>query len=84
MGDVSLVAQGEPMFEFSVWPYSQDNIDSALHTYDLKSDGTYTVNLDYRQMGVGGDNTWSPKALPLKKYRLNEREITWELSLEMK
>ena len=84
MGDVSLLAQGEPTFEFSVWPYSQDNIDSALHTYDLKSDGTYTVNLDYRQMGVGGDNTWSRKALPLKKYRLNEREITWELSLEMK
>ena len=84
MGPISLVAEGEPTFDFSVWPYSMDNIEKAKHTYDLKSDGTYTVNLDYRQMGVGGDNTWSPKALPMKKYQLTDREITWELSLEIK
>ena len=84
MGAVTLLAEGRPKFNFSVWPYSMDNIENANHTYDLKSDGTYTVNLDYQQMGVGGDNTWSPKALPLKKYQLTDREITWELSLELK
>jgi len=83
VGQLSLVAEGEPTFDFSVWPYSMKNIENANHTYDLKSDGTYTVNLDYRQMGVGGDNTWSPKALPLKKYQLTDAEITWELSLEI-
>lgn len=84
MGPVLLVAEGDPTFDFSVWPYSMENIDNANHTYDLKSDGTYTVNLDYRQMGVGGDNTWSPKALPLQKYRLNQPEISWNLKLEIK
>ncbi len=84
LGDASLIATGQPTFEFSVWPYSIANIDSAVHTYDLKSDGTYTINLDYRQMGIGGDNSWSPKALPLEKYRLNEREISWDLKLEFK
>ena len=84
MGEVSLVAEGKPKFNFSVWPYSMENIEKANHTYDLKSDGTYTVNLDYQQIGVGGDNTWSPKVLALEKYRLTDPEITWELSLELK
>ena len=82
-GDASLLVKGEPTFDFSVWPYSMDNIQDAGHTNELKSDGTYTVNLDYRQMGVGGDNSWSPKAFPLKKYRLNERKISWDVKLQI-
>ncbi len=84
MGDLKLMAEGEPTFDFSVWPYSMNNIQEAGHTNELVSDGTYTVNLDYRQMGVGGDNSWSPKALPLEKYRLTEPEISWSVKLRLR
>lgn len=45
---------GWPVFGFSVWPYSSDNIEKAKHPYDLKKQGYFTLNIDYRQMGLGG------------------------------
>ena len=71
----------EQPFSFSVWPYTFENLKTARHTNDLKIGETLTVNVDYGQMGVGGDNSWTPKALPIKKYRLNEPSIDWSFSL---
>ena len=68
-------------FSFSVWPYTYANLKSALHTNDLKSAEDLTVNIDYGQMGVGGDDSWSPKALPIEQYRLNEAKIAWVFRL---
>ncbi len=68
-------------FSFSVWPYSYENLQNALHTNDLKPADSLTVNIDYGQMGVGGDNSWTDKALPMEKYRLNESKIAWVFRL---
>ena len=82
-GDVSITAHAisPSVFNFSVWPYSFENLKSALHTNDLKPGDNLTVNIDYGQMGVGGDNSWSQKALPLEKYQLTERSIEWKIKL---
>ena len=45
---------GKPLFEFSVWPYSGNNIDKAAHPYDLKAQGFYTLNIGLKQLGLGG------------------------------
>lgn len=45
---------GQPQFDFSIWPYSIDNIDKAGHPYDLKPQGFYTLNIDLAQSGLGG------------------------------
>ena len=81
-GNAKLSAAGQPIFNFSVWPYSQENIDAAAHTNELQPAGSYTVNIDYGQMGVGGDNSWSPKALPMEKYRLTEPKTQWQVKLK--
>jgi len=82
-GDSSITATAvsPSAFNFSVWPYSFENLKSALHTNDLKDSDNLTVNIDYGQMGVGGDNSWTDKALPMPKYRLNEKTIHWEVKL---
>lgn len=54
----------------SAWPYTTQDIDTAVHTYDLKPRDFITVNVDYRQMGVGGDDSWSEKALPHEPFRV--------------
>ena len=59
-----------PQFDFSVWPYTLDTLEGAAHPVDLTPAGFWTVNIDKRQMGIGGDNSWTPKAMPLPKYRL--------------
>ena len=54
----------------SVWPWSTGQIEKALHTNELKPNKNYTANVDLVQLGVGGVNTWSIKALTIEKYRL--------------
>ncbi len=70
-----------PAFSFSVWPYTWDNLNTAEHTNELKPAENLTVNIDYGQMGVGGDNSWTLKALPMEKYRLNSPTIQWVFRL---
>ena len=60
----------EPHFDFSLWPYTQETLEQAAHPVDLKPAGFWTLHIDKRQMGVGGDDSWSHKALPLPQYRL--------------
>jgi beta-galactosidase len=42
----------------SAWPYSMDDLAKATHDFALPRRDFITVNLDHRQMGVGGDNSW--------------------------
>jgi beta-galactosidase len=42
-------------FEFGVLPYSLDKLEAAAHLHELKKDDHYTVTVDGRQRGVGGD-----------------------------
>ncbi len=65
----------------SAWPYSQVDLDSTEHDYDLPNRDYLTVNVDYLQMGVGGDNSWG---LPVNTpYQIPaEREYNWTVLLE--
>ncbi len=42
-------------FDFSLREYSQEQLESAKHLYELKKDSYLTLNIDHRQRGVGGD-----------------------------
>lgn len=42
-------------FDFSVHPYTQEKLDRAKHLHELKKDSFYTLCIDDRQRGVGGD-----------------------------
>ena len=61
----------------SAWRYTTEDIDEAVHTYDLKERPFITLNIDYRQMGVGGDNSWSLAALPHQEFRLPAKEYEY-------
>lgn len=62
--------KGEQDLSISVWPWSAENIQAADHTYDLVDTGKFTVNIDLIQAGIGGIDSWSPKAAPIKKYQI--------------
>ena len=40
-------------FQFSIYPYSDENIGQAKHTNELERAGYYTLNIDYDQAGLG-------------------------------
>jgi beta-galactosidase len=56
------------LLNFSVWPYSMQDLEDAKHINDLSRRDFNLVNIDYKQKGAGGDDSWG--ALVHKEYRL--------------
>ena len=61
---VGLLAVGMPLLSVSAWPYTMQDLENARHIHELPRRDTITVNLDYKQMGVGGDNSWGARTHP--------------------
>ncbi|MEM6377380.1 MAG: glycoside hydrolase family 2 TIM barrel-domain containing protein [Bacteroidota bacterium] len=70
------------LLSFSAWPYTTEDIDNALHTYDLKQRDFITLNIDHLQMGVGGDDSWSPKALPHPEFRVQAKSYQYSFMIQ--
>ncbi|MBI9016817.1 MAG: DUF4981 domain-containing protein [Phycisphaerae bacterium] len=71
---------GSPLFDFSVWPYTAETLEATTHNNELEADdNVMTVNIDLKQRGVGGDNSWG--ALPMNKYRLLEKQYSYSFAI---
>jgi beta-galactosidase len=55
-------------FGVSAWPYTAVDLSAAAHNDELPRRDAITVNVDAKQMGVGGDNSWGLPVHP--EYRL--------------
>ena len=56
-----LINTQQELINLSVHRYSLENLTNAKHTKDVKDAGNITFNIDYKQMGVGGDDSWNPR-----------------------
>ncbi len=70
------------LFEFSAHPYSNENLEEATSICELKDTDYINVNIDHRHMGVGGFNSWSPKAAPLEKHRIPSGDYLYKITLK--
>jgi beta-galactosidase len=59
-----LLVKGDGLLMTSAWPYTMSDLEAANHTYELGRRNIVTVNIDYKQMGVGGDNSWGAEIHP--------------------
>jgi len=75
-----LLAVGMPLLSVSAWPFSMADLEQARHVNELPRRDFVTLNLDYRQMGVGGDDSWG--ALPHDEYRLPAKPYTYRFRLK--
>lgn len=81
---MGLLAVGMPLLSVSAHNFIIDDFDPGLkkrqrHTYHLKKRELVTLNLDYKQMGVGGDNSWG--ARPHNEYTLYPKEYSYSIRL---
>jgi beta-galactosidase len=74
-----LLTSGEPVVNFSAWHYSQDELERARHDYELRQSGAVTVNIDWRQRGVGGINSWGQYPRPYYRMREQQYEYTFRI-----
>ncbi len=84
---VGLLAVGMPRLSAAARHYTHDDIWSAKHTYELTRRPATFVNLDYGQMGVGGDDSWGalahePYQLPAKAYSYRFRLRPFSIALD--
>ncbi|MHA1659018.1 MAG: glycoside hydrolase family 2 TIM barrel-domain containing protein [Promethearchaeota archaeon] len=46
---------GGTYLSISAWPYTMEDLESARHDHELPHRKSITINIDYKQQGVGGD-----------------------------
>jgi beta-galactosidase len=69
---------GLPLLSVSAWPHTMEDLEKATHINGLPKRDTITVNIDYKQKGVGNGLTESSLVHDeptLKKYRLEGNNI---------
>ncbi|QEE15048.1 glycoside hydrolase family 2 TIM barrel-domain containing protein [Promethearchaeum syntrophicum] len=67
-----ILFSGLPLISASAWPYTLENLETAKHPHELINSDSITVNVDYKQKGVAGDNSWGAKPKP--QYRLSKNQ----------
>ena len=53
-----------------------------IHVSDIKPRDLVSLNIDYGQMGVGGDDSWGKRTL--QAYSLNEMSYRYGFSIRLK
>lgn len=75
-----LLAVGMPLLSVSAWPYSMEDLEKAMHINELPRRDFITVNLDWKQMGVGGDDSWGARTHP--EYTLPAKPYSYQFRLK--
>lgn len=77
---------GEPLFGFSAQRFDVHDYDQfekvGLHPHDLAASDRVFINVDYKQRGIGGTDSWGTP--PLYKYRLPWRDYRYQVTLKAK
>ena len=85
---LGFMAIGESNLSVSAHHFLNDDFDEGpekvqRHTYHIKKRDLVTLNLDYKQMGVGGDTSWGERARPHPEYTLFPNR-TYSYSLRLR
>lgn len=57
-GKVGLLCVGMPLLSANALHYGTEDLNAAKHPYELTRRDYVTLNLDLKQQGLGGDNSW--------------------------
>jgi beta-galactosidase len=83
---LGLLAVGRPLLSVSANHFLMEDFDHGpekqqMHTFHLRKRNLVTLNLDYKQMGVGGDTSWGDRARPHPEYTLYAQEYSYSFRL---
>lgn len=73
---------GKNHLSMSAWPWTYEQIENANHTNELPVNDFITVNINLKQMGVGGNDTWTMRAFPLEQFQIKAGKYNYSFSLD--
>lgn len=79
-----VMIKGSPTVDFSALHYSQDQLDreerDGAHTIDLIKSNKIFLNVDWKQMGMGGDDSWGARTHAEYVLRAEPMEYSYVIS----
>ncbi|MBI5387335.1 MAG: DUF4981 domain-containing protein [Verrucomicrobia bacterium] len=76
---VGLLAVGLPLLSANALHYGTEDLNAGEHPFELPHRDTITLNLDLKQQGVGGDDSWG--AWPHDQYMIPCQDYTYRFRL---
>jgi len=74
------LVEGIGPLSVSAWPCSMNDLTEAKHPYEIPERDFNTVNIDYKQMGVGGDNSWGYRTHP--EYTMPAKDYSYDFVIQ--
>jgi beta-galactosidase len=59
-----LMIMGHPLLEINALPYTPCELELCDHPYKLQQSDNVVLRINYKQMGVGGDDSWGARTHP--------------------
>ncbi|MEX0685118.1 MAG: glycoside hydrolase family 2 TIM barrel-domain containing protein [Balneolales bacterium] len=73
---------GDPLIDFGASHYTRQELENSRYSFEMEAQERVFLNIDYKQMGVGGYNSWSPRAFPVPEYRVNNEPMRYLFRIE--
>ncbi len=73
----------EKQTDFPVHAVDHLDLEIAKHINELPKRDLITLNIDYKQRGLGGDDSWSMNARPHKEFRLPAIKYNYSYTIEV-
>ncbi|TLX78191.1 DUF4981 domain-containing protein [Labilibacter sediminis] len=65
---------GDPFVGFGASHFQKDEMHSSEYAFELTKHAEIYLNIDHKQMGIGGTTSWMDNAFPRKEYRLKNED----------
>ncbi|MEN8230907.1 MAG: beta-galactosidase domain 4-containing protein, partial [Bacteroidota bacterium] len=72
-----LLFTADSLIGFGASHYERNNIKESSYSFELTAHPEIFLNVDHKQMGLGGTTSWGHRALPLKDYRINNQDYSF-------
>jgi len=76
---VGLLVVGEPLLSVNALHYGTEDLNAGKHAFELPRRDYITLNIDLKQQGVGGDDSWG--AWPHREFRVPCQEYSYSFRL---
>jgi len=77
-----LSVAGEEYLSMSARPWTSDQYEKADHPNELPVNDFIVVNVDLKQMGVGGNDSWTQRAFPLTQYQIRPGKYAYTFTMK--
>jgi beta-galactosidase len=78
---IGLYASSSSGLSVAAKHYRDADLEGARYLVNVPDQNEIFLDLDYKQIGVGGDDTWSDNSAPHKEFRLEGKEYSYSFRL---